>query len=448
MNKVLVRPKILVLHALQEISRNTTIEFTGSFGRHAQGCDVHYLNVYGLVASRKIEASDYDLLVVTYEVLAQREWVYWPEIAKRIARVSKAAKTTILLPQDDYAFSSRLDELACSTNVSSVWSPISNNVELLYPMSSKRGVRFKLSLTGYLESAKLAEYSDYSKNFSDREIDLGQRVSKLPTNFGEIAQRKAEIATELGARLSRLGFRIDVSTKPADSFYGTRWLEFLGNTRFTVSRKGGAGLGDPLNKMANRVAFLKLFSFVLGEATISRLSKTKDVVEGDFSAISPRLFEAAALGVCQILEEDDYLDGALVPWVHYVPLKSDFSNIHEIAAFMRCDEKVEVMVTNARKALIDSGSYSYHSFVQEVLSEEIGQMRSSQPPRVLDLDAGSTFSSGEKIEEHKRSLAAAPASKLVLDSKWRSSYLAKLEEVTRLEAIPEVLLLDWKGIHH
>jgi hypothetical protein len=406
------------------------------------------LNVYGLVASRKIEASDYDLLVVTYEVLAQREWVYWPEIAKRIARVSKAAKTTILLPQDDYAFSSRLDELACSTNVSSVWSPISNNVELLYPMSSKRGVRFKLSLTGYLESAKLAEYSDYSKNFSDREIDLGQRVSKLPTNFGEIAQRKAEIATELGARLSRLGFRIDVSTKPADSFYGTRWLEFLGNTRFTVSRKGGAGLGDPLNKMANRVAFLKLFSFVLGEATISRLSKTKDVVEGDFSAISPRLFEAAALGVCQILEEDDYLDGALVPWVHYVPLKSDFSNIHEIAAFMRCDEKVEVMVTNARKALIDSGSYSYHSFVQEVLSEEIGQMRSSQPPRVLDLDAGSTFSSGEKIEEHKRSLAAAPASKLVLDSKWRSSYLAKLEEVTRLEAIPEVLMLDWKGIHH
>jgi hypothetical protein len=178
------------------------------------------------------------------------------------------------------------------------------------------------------------------------------------------------------------------------------------------------------------------------------LSKTKGVVAGDFSAISPRLFEAAALGVCQILEEDDYLEGALVPWVHYVPLKSDFSNIQEIAEFMRCGEEVEVMVNNAKKALIDSGTFSYHSFVQEVLSEELGHMRSSEPPKVVDLDAGSTFSSGEKIEDYKRSLAATPSSKIVLDSNWRSSYLAKLEEVTRLEAIPEVLMLDWIGIHH
>jgi hypothetical protein len=82
-DRTVLRPKVLVLHALQEISRNTTIEFTGSFARHAKGCEVHYLNVYGVVASRELDSEVYDLLIVTYEVLAQRAWVYWPEISKR-----------------------------------------------------------------------------------------------------------------------------------------------------------------------------------------------------------------------------------------------------------------------------------------------------------------------------------------------------------------------------
>lgn len=440
------RPKILVLHSLQEISRNTNFEFTGSFARHAKGCEVHYLNLYGVVASREMDSQDYDLLIVTYEVLAQRAWVYWPEIQQRVTRISHSAKATVFLPQDDYTFSSRLDDLAIACEVSAVWSPIAKDVELLYPRSAKQGIRFELALTGYVEREKLKEYEGYSKSFDAREIDLGQRVSMLPVNFGKIAQRKAEIATRLGEELLSRSFRVDVSTKPEDSFSGSSWLEFLGNTRFTVSRKGGAGIGDPLNKFSNRVAFLHLFSRILDSEMLERLSATNGVVVGDFSAVSPRLFEAAALGVCQILEEDNYLDGAIMPWIHYVPLKSDFSNVDEIADFMRSGDRIQEMVQNAKLALIDSGDFSYESFVLDLLTKEIGAADTAEPPILIDLDAGSKFASGESVESYRESLAVIPARKALFDRAWKAAYLTKFREVTELEKIPEVLVLDWVGI--
>jgi hypothetical protein len=440
------RPKILVLHALQEISRNTTFEFTGSFGRHAKGCEVHYLNLYGVVASREIASQNYDLLIVTYEVLAQRAWVYWPEIQQRVARISKSAKRTVFLPQDDYTFSSRLDDLAIACEVSAIWSPIAKNVELLYPRSAKKGIRFELALTGYVERERLKEYEGYSRNFDEREIDLGQRVSLLPSNFGKIAQRKAEIAIRLGDELQSRGFKVDVSTRPEDSFSGSSWLEFLGNTRFTVSRKGGAGIGDPLNKFSNRVAFLQLFSSIIGKELFARLSATRGVVLGDFSAVSPRLLEAAALGVCQILEEDDYLDGAIMPWIHYVPLKSDFSNVDEIANFMSSGGRIQEMIQNARHSLIESGNFTYESFVLNLLEKEIGAAKSTEPPTQIDLDSGSKFASGESVESYRESLAVIPAWKALFDRAWKASYLTKFREVTELESIPEVLFLDWVGI--
>jgi hypothetical protein len=317
---------------------------------------------------------------------------------------------------------------------------------LLYPRSSLEGINFEVALTGYVETGKLIEYDVFSKALGDREIDLGQRVSQLPINFGELAQRKAEIAIRLADELRLRGFKVDVSTRPEDSFTGSAWLEFLGNTRFTISRKGGAGIGDPLNKMSNKVAFLQLFSKLLGGKSISKLARTRGVVEGDFSAVSPRLFEAAALGVCQILEEDEYLGGVLAPWEHYVPLKSDFSNLDEIAEFMRQDDLVSEMVQRARIALIDSGDFSYESFVLNLLAKELELQETLESPLVIDLDYGSKFESGESVYEFRASLAAIPAFKALFDKRWKANYLAKFKEVTKLEKVPEVLFLDWMGL--
>ncbi|MBT8506740.1 hypothetical protein B1F79_04690 [Coxiella-like endosymbiont of Rhipicephalus sanguineus] len=52
----------------------------------------------------------------------------------------------------------------------------------------------------------------------------------------------------------------------------------------------------------------------------------------DYNQISPRHFEAVATKTLQILYEGEY-SNILKPWVHYVPLKKDYSNFDEVCNF-------------------------------------------------------------------------------------------------------------------
>jgi len=404
---------------------------------------VHYLNIFGFAASQEV-IEEYDLAIVTYEVLALRQWVYWKDIRRRLERLLTNSKRKVLLPQDDFTFSSRLDSLAIAAQVDSIWSPLSKDLDLLYPMSKKRGTRFELALTGYMEIDQISEYNSYVKEFREKRIDLGQRVSKLPASFGAMAQRKAYIAEVFAEEFLRRGYLVDVSTLSTDSFVGKGWLTFLGNTKFTISRKGGASLGDTTNSMADSISMLRLLFPFLSDGWVTKLASKRNVVEGEFDAISPRLFEAAALGVCQILEEDEYLEGEMVAWEHYIPFSSDFSNLDEVFAFVEDDQAVQKMICDAKELLIESGRYSYESFVQRLISSEIDDKSrlTEEPVKIVDLDFITEPSS-------VRTLVALQALPIlnIFSEIFKKTYRAQLKAISRLERIPETLVLPWRGIY-
>jgi hypothetical protein len=164
------------------------------------------------------------------------------------------------------------------------------------------------------------------------------------------------------------------------------------------------------------------------------------VKAGDFSAESPRLFEAAALGVCQILEDDQYLDGALRPWVHYLPLMPDFSNVEEILIFMRDQEKCATIIAAAQSELIDSGKYTYDSFLAQ-FQIDAGLGANTSPGKVTDLDLGFASETAlfpDIIEFFSTNVAKRRASSLERD-KLRRIY----SELTKFESIPETFFQPW-----
>ena len=124
-------------------------------------------------------------------------------------------------------------------------------------------------------------------------------------------------------------------------------------------------MADPTGRLADRV---RRYQMRHPDATMediaSRVSM-KGGQEGDFSAISPRLFEAAALGVCQVLAPDHYVDG-LEPWTHYIPLEADFSNIDEVFRAMSDDARCEEIVEASQNLLLTSGKFTYGAFVSQV----------------------------------------------------------------------------------
>lgn len=389
------RPSILLIHALSLDSRSTTIDYVRAFVSHLKGFDVFTINLLGMFPT-KVQSTSFDLVIVTTEALSYRSSPYWKHLEKRIVEVSRRSTKIILFPQDDYTFSSRLDRLCIKAGVSSVYTPFTRDLELLYPKATKRGVKFHEALTGYFDPELFKARAGYIRPFVARQIDIGQRVRKLPPEFGKIGIRKFNIADDFSQFALSQKLVVDFSSDPKDVLLGEKWFEFLGNTKFTISSRGGSSLVDSKNKLARKQFVLgKLFPSMSADK-IFKIASLPRVREGRFDVISPRLFEAASMRVCQVLIEDDYL--GLEPWVHYIPLKSDLSNKQQIIDFMKITSNVEAIIENAYEFLISSGDFTFAKMIEVFQLTECGIFHNDgQENELFDIDELLGFSNSESF---------------------------------------------------
>lgn len=357
-------PKINVFHALRDDSRSTTISHAACFGRYISDYKVEYINVFGELPKDRSS----DLVVVTYELVALRNLPIWNYLVDRMRPFLQNSKLRVLMPQDDYSKSDVLDEFVFSQNFDFVYTPLTRDLGQIYPRSISHGVKFREAFTGYFEKTNREYLESFTVPFRERTVDLGQRVRLLPPQLGEEAGRKGRLAISFARQAANDGFICDVSTKPEDVFVGDAWWKFLGNSKFTVSRRGGASMADPTGRLADRV---RRFQLRHPESTMNDLGNAISLRggrEGDFSAISPRLFEAAALGVCQILVPDDYVDG-FEPWIHYIPISENLSNINEVFDVMRDTERCLEIVNTSQRVLLSSNAFTYSAFVKRFREE-------------------------------------------------------------------------------
>ncbi len=350
--------KVLVLHALRPTSRQTTIDHIGSFRTHLADCDVQYLH-FQQPLSRSSQSVQPDLLIVNYDYLNYRFTPLWPYIKNRYRFLGRNAKRVVAIAQDDFWANKLLDDWCIKWDVDRILTPIDSDRDVLYPRSIKTK-EFRTGLTGYVKSGPVPT----TAALKDRKIDLGQRVRDMPPHLGRLAQAKARQAVALAAAAQRSGFVVDVSTRVEDSFIGRAWFDFLASCKFTVGMKGGASLHDPRGLIHTRVETFRSRRPGASFDEIERhCFKGKDM-KHEFTAISPRLFEAALAGTCQILQRDDYL-GVLEPWRDYIPLEADLSNIDEVLFAMRDLDKCQAIADSARVQLVDSGIFDYRRLTEQ-----------------------------------------------------------------------------------
>lgn len=353
--------KVLVIHALRPTSRQTTIDHLTSFSKHMSGADVQYLHFQQPIPKECASASP-DLVIVNYDFLNYRFTPLWPFIKNRHKDIAQRATKLVAIVQDDFWGSKLIDDWCIDWDVDRILTSVDTNLDVLYPRSTKHK-EFKVCLTGYVNETETSE----TTSLSERPIDLGQRVRDTSPHLGRLAQAKSVQAQVMADAARRAGFTVDVSTQVEDSFIGKSWLEFLKSCKFTVGMKGGASLHDPIGLLHTKVNSHLVrhpnakFDEIERKFFLGRDMKYK------FSAISPRLFESAAAGTCQILQRDDYL-GVLQPWRDYLPLEVDFSNIDEVISSMRDLEKCQEIADNAAQSLIKSGLFHYSKFVETVIA--------------------------------------------------------------------------------
>jgi len=353
--------KVLVIHALRPTSRQTTIDHLLAFREHLPNADVQYLHFAQPLPRGMLDRVEPDLLIVNYDYLNYRFTPLWPYIKNCHRNLARQSRKVVAIAQDDFWAHRLLDSWCISWKVDRVLTPIENDLHVLYPRTIKHA-DIRTVLTGYAPTS--VEPSD---PLAARPIDLGQRVRMMPPHLGAYAQEKAHQTIEFSRHVQEAGFVVDVSTRVEDGIVGADWPKFLRKCKFTVGMKGGASIADPYGLLYIRV-----------EARRQRRTQNHHTVDSipflrrrdgrhQFSAISPRLFEAAAAGICQILRPDDYL-GVLEPWVHYLPLNPDMSNVDVVTNAMRDLDFCQKVATNAALVLVLSGHFSYRRLVEAATS--------------------------------------------------------------------------------
>lgn len=309
-----------------------------------------------------IEPNDFDAIVLDVTFLTAR-WAgpeFFKSIKSQYEFVKDSSAVKIAFPQDEYDCNILLDNWMCEWNVDIVFSVIASHWDVLYPNYHKKG-NIRLGYTSYIDESLIDRPI---KPFNMRSIDIGYRAKKLPPYFGRLGQTKWTIGLEVKQRGLLDKLNIDIEIGDQGTLYGEAWLNFINDSKFTLGANSGSSLLDPVGDIQRNI---KLHLSDNPEVSFEELEAiffpNQDGIF-EFTAISPRVLEAALFNSGQILVDGGY-SGVVRPWDHFIPIKKDASNFDEVLDAMADKLAVEKMIKNCRDAIlsVEQLRYKNHSSI-------------------------------------------------------------------------------------
>jgi hypothetical protein len=220
----------------------------------------------------------------------------------------------------------------------------------------------RTTLPGYVDDRVAAAAARHSKPEAERSVDVGYRARPMPI-FMDTGQEKTEIGRGFAELASGSGLRLDIGLEESDRIYGQAWHRFIADCRTMLGVESGVSIFDVEDQV--RRDYVRILR-EKGEVTVADLRRgAAGELDGaiPYRTISPRHFEAAAFGVCQVLFPGRY-SGAMEPMEHYIPLEKDFSNLDDVVAMIRDPGLTAEIAARARRDLIDSGEWGYERFIE------------------------------------------------------------------------------------
>lgn len=361
---------ILVIHALDSdpsCARKTVVDNARCFERYAPENRFYYHDVAdpvsGALQDIRFHAVIMDTSAASFRVRRPRHKFLFDKA--RYSFIAKWDAVKIAFPQDEYDHSELLDDWLADYGFDLVYSVVWEHRDLLYPRMSACGTILP-TLTAFVNDADIGDFSALVKPLHERSIDIGYRARFLPAQYGSYGQIKGLMAGRVLQAVNGDDLATDISTDPEDVLLGDDWLRFMSDCRYCLGSQGGVSLWDPRGELRDRVeAFLRqqpAASFEEIEAACFPGQDRRWI----FSAVSPRLFEAAMMKCGQILIEAPYLEG-LEPWRHYLPLDENCESMPEILGRMRHRGDMQRMIDGCYQELIETPRFRYRTHVAAVM---------------------------------------------------------------------------------
>jgi len=336
------------------------------FSRHR----VDLFNPRGIARSRFLRLEGYDVVVVHYTiVLYLSEWFR--------EQIAGFAGLKVQFLQDEYRRVDAMAALMCELGIGLLFSSVPADAVPDVYGTRLPGVDILPTLTGYVPTDLEGRPR---QPLARRSLDVVYRGRSIPYWLGRLGQDKVAIGQGFLARAASTGLRCDIAWTEADRIYGEDWYRFLASARSTLGTESGASIVDFDGSLQERTdAYLSTHPGATFEEVERELLSP---FEGNavIEAISPRVFEAAALGTAMVNFPGRYSD-VIEPWAHYVPLAKDFSNFDEVVSAIRDDGVLDDLAARAHADLVASGRYSLQTFVREFDREIETRLQLSQRSR-------------------------------------------------------------------
>jgi len=361
---------LIYYHPLTE-SASTVMEHVSSFEKFSEYRVWSINAIYGI--PKGIEKLKFSVIVLHYSVFGGPRSLLSKKLLAYIASCGETVKVAFF--QDEMHNCQRRFEIINFLSIDIIYSILDSKFhhEVYYKNTTVK--RVIPTLTGFVSEDLRSKSDLFFKPFELREIDVGYRARQLPFFMGRGAQEKTEIGNLFKEHSASSGLVIDIETEENKRIHGDDWLVFLAKCRFTLGVESGTSIFDLSGSIEKKVNEYiddnPNASFHEVEELI--LNPFEDVI--NYRAISPRLFECAAMRTCMILFVGEY-QGIIKPDIHYIPLRKDFSNYNDVVTKMNNRAYVSGLINRAYEDLIDSKAFEYGEFIKTF--DEI--IRQSLPP--------------------------------------------------------------------
>lgn len=351
---------ILFLYNETQTFTNTVFEHLSSFKKYSKHrCFFVHHDQY---SKSMIDYSLFDALIIHYTVRLP-----FNQISERNAvQLKKFKGLKALFIQDEYDYTHQTWKWIERLGIHLVFTVVPENaIANVYPPDRFANTRFVNVLTGYVPD----ELSPRNwRPPSKRKIIVGYRGRPLPIRYGLLGIEKVSIGKMVKQYCEDRGIAHDIAWSEEERIYGPQWYEFLCSCRATLGSESGSNVFDWEGELNSAIDKFRRRNHNATEDDIYTAVVSRHEVPGMMNQISPRVFEAAAFGTVLVLFEGSY-SGIVKPYLHYIPLKKDGSNLGEVFSLLFDSDYVDKISERAHQDLIVSEKYSYQTFVALVDDE-------------------------------------------------------------------------------
>ena len=354
---------ILLLCDNDKKHANTILEHIGAFIKFSKH-DVHIFNPRGNKFNKSLDLNEFDVVVIHYSLVIISDHYLAPDFREKI-RYFRGLKIQFI--QDDYRWVDKISEMMRYLGINVLFT--------LVPRDRISAV-WEERLPGVVQFSTLAGFvpdgiaSLETVPIESRPVDVGYRGRILPYWLGWLSQEKAWIAQGFLERAAKYGLRCDIAWREEDRIYGRDWYRFISLCKATLGTESGASITDFDGTIEQQVKwYLQVKKYLMNNSEADFFEIHREILEPHegnvmMNVISPRIFEAISLRTALILFPGEYM-GIIEPWVHYIPLEKDYSNMAEVVEKLSDTKFLQEITERAYADVVASNRYSLRTFIQE-----------------------------------------------------------------------------------